>query len=113
MLISMPANAYAIERPKAIIGLQDIAMARKDPTMSLRVSPFAADGGTDVMSVGAAVPWKGTVGIANLREKNPEVAAGLERAISISKSCAGVKGTEMVGGRLLTKKAVCQIKKAK
>jgi len=109
----MPSsNAYAIKRPVAVVNLADIAMARKDPGISLRVSPFAADGGLDVMSVGAAVPWKGTVGIENVREKNPGVAAGLERAIQISKSCAGEKGTVMVGGRLMTKKALCQIRKS-
>ena len=36
----MPSNAYAIKRPEAVVNLADIAMARKDPSISLRAVSY-------------------------------------------------------------------------
>lgn len=105
----MSQNAYAIKRPAIVIGLKELHEARNDSGMRLTSSPF---GGEDNVFVGNAVSWKGKNG-AEFASSAPEgVVRGLEKAKSISKSCAGIKGVVTIGGRKLPKKVVCQMQKS-
>jgi len=103
-------NAYAIKKPAFVLGLADLIAVKGDSNMRLTASPFAGD---DVVFVGKAADWKGTKGAAFEKKAPAGVVSGLRAAIGISKACAGVKGTTMVGGRLLPKKVVCQMERGK
>jgi hypothetical protein len=110
----MPQNllqAYAIKKPAFVFGVEDLMAVRDNPNMRLTATPFVHNY-EDTVFLGHAAPWKGAKGIEAVRSVNPGVAAGLERAISISKSCAGEKGVVRVGDRYLPKKVICQIEKA-
>jgi len=104
-------NAYAIQKPRITATLRDVYDVKTDPSMRLTASPFVYNADETVF-LGRAAPWKGAQGLSQVEEINSGVAEGLRRAIAISKSCAGVKGTVAVGGRLLPKKVLCQIEKA-
>lgn len=100
----MSLNAYKIKSASFSLGLDDLVKARTDPNLRLTATPFVNDAENTVF-VGRAVPWKGNP------SKMPErVKAGLAQAISISKGCAGEKGSVVVGGRRLPKKDVCEMK---
>ena len=101
----MSLNAYKIQSARFTLGLEDLVKARTDPNMRLTATPFVNDAENTVF-VGRAVPWKGNPG-----KMPPEVLQGLGRAIDISQSCAGEKGTSVVGGRRLPNKDICQMKK--
>ena len=104
-------QAYAIKKPAFVFGVEDLMHVKDNPNMRLTATPFV-HGYEDKVFLGHAAPWKGAKGIDAVREINPGVAGGLEKAISISKSCAGVTGVVRVGDRYLPKKVICQIEKA-
>jgi hypothetical protein len=104
-------QAYAIKKPAFVFGIEDLMAVKDNPNMRLTATPFVHNY-EDVVFLGHAAPWKGAKGIDAVREINPGVASGLERAISISKACAGTKGVVRVGDRYLPKKVICQIEKA-
>jgi len=103
-------QAYAIKKPAFVFGIDDLMAVKDNPNMRLTASPFVHNY-EDTVFLGHAVPWKGAKGIDAVKAVNPEVGAGLERAISISQACAKVKGVVRVGDRYLPKKVVCQIEK--
>lgn len=104
-------QAYAIKKPAFVFGVEDLMHVKDNPNMRLTATPFV-HGYEDKVFLGHAVRWKGAKGIEQVREINPDVAAGLEKAISISKACEGVKGVVRVGDRYLPKKVICQIERA-
>jgi hypothetical protein len=104
-------QAYAIKKPAFVFGVEDLIHIKDSPTLRLTATPFVHDY-EDKVFLGHAAPWKGAKGIETVRGINPGVAAGLEKAISISKACAGEKGVVRVGDRYLPKKVICQIEKA-
>jgi hypothetical protein len=104
-------QAYAIKKPAFVFGIEDLMFVKDNPNMRLTATPFVHNY-EDTVFLGHAARWKGAKGIEAVRSVNPGVAAGLERAISISKSCAGEKGVVRVGDRYLPKKVICQIEKA-
>lgn len=65
---------------------KDLLEVANDPNMRVGSTPFGAAYGERTIYVGRAVPWKGVKGLENLRRVNPRVAAGLERAIGISRA---------------------------
>ncbi|RLG99507.1 hypothetical protein DRO19_02065 [Candidatus Bathyarchaeota archaeon] len=104
-------KAYAIRKPAFTFTIDDLMHVKDSSTMRLTASPFVHNY-EDVVFLGHAAPWKGKKGIEKVREINPDVAAGLEKAIEISQECEGVKGVVRVGDRWLPKKVICQIEKA-
>jgi len=104
-------QAYAIKKPAFVFGIEDLAFVKDNRNLRLTATPFV-HGYEDKVFLGHAAPWKGAKGVEGVRAIKPEVAEGLEKAISISKSCAGVKGVVRVGDRYLPKKVICQIEKA-
>lgn len=64
--------------------LKQLHEVSKDPTMSVSYTPFGPPEGTVVVKDPPVT--KGVKGIAAVRAVNPRIAAGLERAISISKA---------------------------
>jgi len=110
----MPRNllqAYAIKSPRFVFGIEDLAYVKDNPSLRLTATPFVHDY-EDKVFLGHAAPWKGAKGIEAVREINPGVAGGLEKAIKISKECAGTTGVVRVGDRYLPKKVICQIERA-
>jgi len=104
-------QAYAIKKPAFVFGVEDLMHVKTNPNIRLTATPFV-HGYEDKVFLGGAAPWKGAKGIEQVREINPDVAAGLEKAIDISQACEGVKGVVRVGDRYLPKKVICQIEKA-
>jgi len=104
-------KAYAIRRPAFEFTIDDLMHVKENPNMRLTASPFTHNY-EDKVFLGRAARWKGAKGIEQVREINPDVAAGLEKAIEISQECEGVKGVVRVGDRWLPKKVICQIEKA-
>ena len=104
-------QAYAIRKPAFVFTIEDLMHVKESPEMRLTASPFVHNY-EDVVFLGHAAPWKGAKGIDQVREINPDVADGLEKAIKISQACEGVKGSVRVGDRWLPKKVICQIEKA-
>ena len=104
----MSLNAYAIKKPAVVIGLEDLMKAKTSNSMRLTASPF---GGEDNIFVGRAVSWKGKTGAAFEASAPQGVVQGLQKAIAISKGCAGIKGVVTISGRKLPKKVVCQMQK--
>lgn len=91
------------------VSMIEIAMVANTPGIRTAISPFSSKAGRSTRYVGAAVAWK----------KRPEampdaVKAGLNKAIGISKGCAGIKGvaTNPLTGGLVPAKVICQLKKA-
>ena len=91
------------------VSLVDVAEIAADPAHRTATTPFGALPGKGQRYVGRSVPWK----------KNPEampteVEKGLDKAIGISKGCAGVKGVGVNPrtGETVPNKAICQLKKA-
>jgi len=110
-------TAYGI---KVSLSPQDIVAIRKDPSIRLTATPFI-DNFEEIRIPGESVKWKGLKKekgeelddfLARLEKVNPDVAAGLKKAIKISKECAEVTGVRRVGRRFLPNKVICQIEKA-
>ena len=74
--------------PKAVLAsptiLRQLYEIGKDPTMSVSSSPFGPIEGTVVLK--AAPILKGVKGMAAVQAINPRMAAGLSRAIAISRA---------------------------
>ncbi len=104
-------QAYAIKRPAFAFSIADLIWIKKNPNYRLTATPFVPDYKEKVFA-GDAAPWKGAVGIEQVRAINPGVAGGLEKAIDISKACKGEKGVVRIGDHFLPKKVICQIEKA-
>jgi len=104
-------SAYAIKRPAFILTYKDLMSIKQDPTVRLTATRFGPNA-DEVVFLGRAADWKGVKGIEAVRAVNPGVAAGLEKAISISKACAGVKGVATILGYEVPAKVLCQIEKA-
>ena len=114
-------RAYRLVKPivtfeNYVRGIQSIRNSKgiRLTTSPLGITPeqYASD---PPIYVGKSVPWKiagrGAKGggvPASLRAINPAVAAGLERAIKMSKEYAGTYGTQIVNGKLYTNKNVKQ-----
>jgi len=106
--VPIKLHAYAIKKPAFTFTIDDLVRIRQNPNYRLTASPFA---GEDVVFAGRSVPWKGVKGIETVREINKDVAAGLEKAISISQACRDKKGVTLFRGRWLPYKVICQIEK--
>jgi len=63
----------------------DVAGVAANPMFRTAVTPFGITGRIN-RYVGKSAPWKGVVGIEAVKSINPAVAAGLARAISMSKA---------------------------
>ena len=74
-----------IGRASKIFNAKELLEIATDNRYRVSRTPFGATYADPLVYVGRAVPWKGVKGIDKVREVNPRVAAGLERAISISK----------------------------
>jgi len=90
------------------VTLIDIADMSKDRAHRAATTPFNNKPGAQ-RYVGAAVPWK-----MNFDAAPAAVKAGLNKAIAISKKCAGVLGTAVnpLTGGLVPAKVICQLKAA-
>ena len=101
-------QAYAIKSPRFVFTIEDLIRVKDSPNLRLTATPFVHDYENKVF-LGHAARWKGAKGIEQVREISPGVAAGLEKAIEISKACKGTYGVVRVGDRYLPVKAICQI----
>lgn len=105
-------QAYRLVRPQLTVN--DIIAIRGNNKLRLTTSPFGVSpeqyATNAPLYIGAAVPWKGVRGMANLQSRFPRVAAGLSRAIAISKKYAGVYGTVIYNGKVYPKKCIEQKK---
>jgi len=63
---------------------KDLLEVANDPGMRVGATPFGAPHGERTIYIGKSVPWKGVKGIEAVRAVNSRVAAGLEKARSIS-----------------------------
>jgi len=102
--------AYRLVRPQLTV--MDVIKIRSSDGIRLTTSPFGITpeeyATNPPIYVGASVAWK------NHPEKMPEsVRAGLNRAIALSKACAGITGTVIHNGRLYPKKCIEQMKRAR
>jgi len=91
------------------VSLIDVADIAADPTHRTATTPFGALPGKGQRYVGRSVPWK------RHKERMPTpVEAGLKKAISISKGCAGTKGVAVnpITGETVPAKVICQLKAA-
>lgn len=90
------------------VTLIDIADMSKDRAHRAATTPFNNKPGPQ-RYVGAAVPWK-----MNFAAAPAAVKSGLDKAIKISKGCAGIFGTAInpLTGGLVPAKVICQIKAA-
>lgn len=103
-------KAYRLVMPK--LTLEDIMRVRGDDKIRLTTSPFGITPeqyeNNPPIYVGAAVSWK-----HHPERMPPAVRAGLEKAIKISKACAGVMGTVIYNGKVYPKKCIEQKKQAR
>jgi len=103
-------KAYRLIRPQLTV--EDIMKIRFNPRYRLTTSPFGLTPEeyerNPPVYLGRAVSWKGVKGIEEVEKKNPRVAAGLRKAIKISKAFAGTYGTTIYNGRVYPKKAIEQ-----
>lgn len=117
-------SAYQLVRPQ--LTYQNIIAIRDNPAIRLTTSPLGYPVDLYLTNppifIGKAVRWKdksfrnsgkGTGVSAKLRAEYPKVAAGLDKAISMSKEFAGKYGTQVVNGKLYTVKNVLQWEKGK
>lgn len=77
-----------------VVGPMDAIQIARTPGVRMSSTPFGP-AGTRTFYIGRAVPWKMVKGIENVRAINSEVAAGLEKAISISMAAAGTYGVSL------------------
>lgn len=89
--------------------LKETLSAANDPTMRVGSTPFGAPPGERTLYIGKSVPWKGAKGMEAVRRVNPRVAAGLERAISMSKDHRepGIAVVAYPNGQVVTMPAKC------
>jgi len=104
-------QAYRLVRPQLTV--MDVIAIRGNNKLRLTTSPFGISpdeyARNPPVYVGSAVPWKG-MAWTEIQSKFPKVAAGLSRAIAISKKYAGVMGTTLWNGKLYPKKCIEQKK---
>jgi hypothetical protein len=93
----------------AEVSLIDVAEIAADPAHRTATSPFGALPGRAVRYVGRAVTWK-----RNFDAAPKQVHDGLDKAIKISKGCAGTKGIGVnpLNGEVVPNKVLCQLKAA-
>jgi len=103
-------KAYRLMMPK--LTLADIISIRGNNSMRLTTSPFGVTpeqyAENPPIYVGAAVAWKGK----GYKDLPAAVRAGLDKAIKISKACAGIMGTTMYNGKVYPAKCIAQKKEA-
>lgn len=101
--------AYRLVRPQLTV--DDIIKIRSRDDLRLTTSPFGISpeqyANNPPIYVGAAVPWK-----HNPAAMPAEVRAGLQKAIAMSKACAGITGTGIHNGKLYPRKCIEQMKRA-
>ena len=121
-------KAYRLVQPK--LTLQNIIDTRTNRKVSLTTSPFGVTPQqyeeNPPIYVKKAVDWKGYKGLgisgferAVLNEgltssdiTGRNLVEGLKKAIAISKSCEGIRGTELWNGKLYPRKCIEQKRKA-
>ena len=110
-----------------------IASVKEDALHRLTTSPFGVTPeqylNNPPIYYGKSAPWKGMKGLGidgfakalasgnglhgSISMDNRErLVAGLKKAIGISKSCAGITGTELYNGKLYPSKCIAQMRKA-
>ena len=103
--------AYRLMRP--VLTVRDIMDIKQNPKLRLTTSPFGISPAEYAVNppiyIGAAAPWKG-MKLSQIQKSYPNVAAGLARAIAISKQYANVKGTGIHNGKLYPRKCIEQMK---
>lgn len=70
---------------KGQFSAKDLLEVAMDSRMRVSSTPFGAPPGERTIVMGKAVAWKGVVGIEAVRAANARVAAGLEKAIAVSR----------------------------
>lgn len=98
----------AILAPEEVT-LLDVAEIAADPDHRTARTPFGALPGRIQRYVGRSVSWK------RHKERMPSaVKAGLDKAIGISRGCAGTKGVGVnpITGETVPAKVICQLKAA-
>ena len=119
-------KAYRLVQPT--LTLADVVAVRSNNQLSLTTSPFGVTPekyeNSPPIYVKKAVAWKGYKGlglegfrrqIKNLIPDDIKARAlgdGLAKAVEISKSCRGIKGTELYNGKLYPRKCIEQKRKA-
>lgn len=113
--------------PVQPVTMDEILEMKQNKNYRLTTSPFGLTEedireGRKVLYVGRAVPWKGVKGAqfwefaenhVNKKGERGTLAAGLKKAIEISKSAAGVTGVGVApDGRILPAKAIAQMRAA-
>jgi len=102
-------KAYRLVRPQLTV--DDIINIRSRDDLRLTTSPFgitpAEYANNPPIYISAAVAWK-----HNPKAMPPAVRAGLNKAIAMSKACAGIKGTGIHNGKLYPRKCIEQMKRA-
>lgn len=92
----------------APVTIEEFLRIKQNPNLRITSTPFGTPPGEDKIVASTAVYWKGK----SIKELPDAVKKGLEKAIEISKGCAGVKGVRVYKGVQMPAKAVCQIEKA-
>ncbi len=95
--------------PKPVDIKEYIEIQLENPRFSISRTPFGARPGEIRLVAKHAVPWK----FKSVDELPEGVKSGLQKAISVSRACAGVKGTVIYRGVVMPRKAYCQIEKTR
>ena len=118
-------KAYRLVQPT--LTLADVVAVRSNNQLSLTTSPFGVTPekyeNSPPIYVKKAVAWKGYKGLGLEGFKRQifnligdiqarKLADGLSKAVEISKSCKGIKGTELWNGKLYPRKCIEQKRKA-
>lgn len=114
----------ALRYHKAPITIEEVIRIKKLTDVRLTTSPFGVTEEEYLhdppIYVGKSVNWKGhkglglegfaksLIGIGYPIANMEKLAAGLRKAIAISKKCAGIKGVVVWNGRLYPKKCIEQ-----
>jgi len=103
-------KAYRLVMPQLTV--MDVLRIRGDNSMRLTTSPFGVTPEqyekNPPIYIGAAVAWKGKT----YKDLPAAVKAGLDKAIKISKACAGIRGTRIWNGKVYPAKCIAQKKEA-
>ncbi|GAI88839.1 unnamed protein product [marine sediment metagenome] len=91
------------------VSLIDVAEIAGDAAHRTATTPFGAPPGKGVRYVGRSVPWK-----FNFAAAPAAVRAGLDKAIGISRGCAGVRGIAInpITHETVPAKVICQLRAA-
>ena len=91
------------------VSLIDVAEISEDAAHRTATTPFGAPPGKGQRYVGRSVPWK-----FNAAAMPSAVKAGLDKAIGISRGCAGVKGIAVnpITHETVPAKVICQLRAA-